>query len=81
MARKLAYKPQKECPKCGELHYGQRFDDCPYEQLTPCEICGKQTLYACSDCQIERRETVHVCISSECRDAHEAKHPEHPKVP
>jgi hypothetical protein len=27
--------PQKDCPHCGGLHFGQRFDDCPYLNSLP----------------------------------------------
>lgn len=37
--------------------------------------CGRQTLYACSNCQIDLRVTVYVCPTSACRDAHEKKCP------
>lgn len=71
-------EPQKACPHCGCIHLGQRFDDCPLLKAKPCSVCGKQTCYCCSDCQIERHETVFVCVDSACRDAHEKAHPEHP---
>lgn len=80
-SREAEYKPQPECPHCGEIHLGHSMTVHTSKRMKPCEICGEQTLYCCSDCQIERRETVHVCIKSGCRDAHEAKHPEHPKLP
>ena len=36
-----------------------------------CHVCGTQTLYACSDCQINLNATVYVCGKNECRDTHE----------
>jgi hypothetical protein len=27
---KVEYKPQPNCPHCGGIHFGQRFDDCLY---------------------------------------------------
>lgn len=72
-------EPQKECPHCHSIHLGQTFDDCPLLHAKPCSICGKDTVYCCSDCMIERREKVFVCVDSQCRDAHEKQHPEHPQ--
>ena len=43
------------------------------DQKKVCHICGEQTLFACSDCQINFSATVYVCYKSECRDAHERK--------
>lgn len=40
-----------------------------------CHICGRETLLACSDCQIDLGATVYVCSSSTCRDSHEIKCP------
>lgn len=42
-----------------------------------CSICGRATLWACSDCQIDIHKTVHVCQASACRDAHEKICPSH----
>jgi hypothetical protein len=34
MPRKaVEFTGQRHCPHCGGLHYGQRFDDCPYLKL------------------------------------------------
>lgn len=30
MKKKIEYNPQQNCPNCGGLHYGTRFDNCPY---------------------------------------------------
>ena len=27
------YNPNLRCPHCGGIHYGQRFDDCPYVRI------------------------------------------------
>lgn len=40
-----------------------------------CHVCGATTQWACSDCAIDFGITIHVCASSECRDAHEEKCP------
>lgn len=53
--------------------------DCEHEpQIEPvqakmdqCSVCRRGTIWACSDCQMDLRTTVHVCQSQECRDAHE----------
>lgn len=31
--KKLVCTPQPKCPRCGGLHLGQRFDNCPYVKL------------------------------------------------
>jgi len=31
--KQIAYTPLPTCPHCGGLHFGQRFDDCPYVKL------------------------------------------------
>lgn len=38
-----------------------------------CHVCGDQTLFACSNCQINFAATVYVCAKSACRDEHERK--------
>lgn len=38
-----------------------------------CHVCQDQTIYACSDCQIDFGITVYVCSKKECRDYHESK--------
>ena len=62
----------QNCPRCGGTHYGSV--ECPFK-LTPCVVCGADTIMACSDCAIDSggKTSVHVCGKSECRDAHEAK--------
>jgi hypothetical protein len=37
-----------------------------------CSICGQETSFACSDCKMDRHETIYVCESADCRDQHEA---------
>lgn len=61
----------KNCPNCGGTHYGS--NRCPYNK-EPCAVCGADTINACSDCAIDSAgmKIVHVCVKSECRDAHEA---------
>jgi len=36
-----------------------------------CHVCGVQTLMACSDCRMNFKAVVYVCIKPACRDAHE----------
>lgn len=31
--KKIEYTKLSNCPHCGGLHLGIRFDDCPYEKL------------------------------------------------
>lgn len=31
--KKVEYNPQPDCPHCGGIHYGQRYDNCPYLKL------------------------------------------------
>ena len=67
----MEYKEQKRCCSI-----------CDAKKI--CHVCGKQTLYACSDCQINFNATVYVCQSSKCRDAHEmrcygSRFPAHPQ--
>jgi hypothetical protein len=58
------------CPNCGDPlgHHGLM---CPFKKAQPCVICGEMTVWACSDCQISRKETIHVCTKPACRNAHE----------
>jgi hypothetical protein len=44
------------------------------EIYLPCEICGAITEWCCADCSInsDGRKIPHVCIKTECRDAHES---------
>lgn len=39
--------------------------------MKPCTICDKETEWCCADCRIDRKITVYVCESRECRDKHE----------
>lgn len=32
---------QQKCPHCGGMHFGQRFDNCPFERN--CPWCGAGT--------------------------------------
>lgn len=36
-----------------------------------CHVCGEQTLWACSDCQINLKAAVYVCGRRECRERHD----------
>lgn len=36
-----------------------------------CHVCGDQTLFACSDCQINLKATVYVCGKIACRTTHD----------
>lgn len=36
-----------------------------------CSVCSCPTPYACSDCQIDRKDTIRVCAKTSCMDAHE----------
>ena len=38
-----------------------------------CHVCGDQTLFASSDCQINFNATVYVCGKRACREEHERK--------
>jgi hypothetical protein len=40
-------------------------------ELKPCVSCGKLTEWACADCMIDTRISVHICENPECRDKHE----------
>jgi hypothetical protein len=66
------------CRNCGGTHYGS--NKCPYINA-PCVVCGDPTILACADCSIESggKISVHVCSKGECRDAHEAANPQHPR--
>lgn len=72
MTEKRSEGRERICLNCGEpqAHFGQK---CPYTKL-PCVICGQPTIYACSDCQIDKHETVHVCAKIDCQEKHEAIH-------
>ena len=28
--KRVSFNPQPNCPNCGGLHFGTRFDNCPY---------------------------------------------------
>jgi len=58
----------QNCPKCGGIHFGS--NKCPYTFL-PCVVCGKETIFACSDCAIDTDESIHVCQCEACRNQHE----------
>ena len=64
------------CVRCGGTHYGSY--ECPYIEKS-CDVCGENTVLACSDCAIDSHGTcsVHICNNSECRDKHEATHTIH----
>lgn len=66
----MAYMTIKNCPKCGGTHFGS--NECPYK-ISPCVICGIDTIMACSDCAIDSggKKSVHVCNLTACMDAHE----------
>lgn len=36
-----------------------------------CHVCGDQTLWSCSDCQINLSATIYVCSKRECREHHD----------
>ena len=40
----------------------------------PCVICGTMTVWACSDCAIDGKGRVHICVA--CQRDHEKEHPE-----
>lgn len=64
------------CATCG----GEHFPDtgrCPFT-LAPCVVCGTPTIWACSDCAIEGKGSVHICNHEPCRDQHEHENPQHP---
>lgn len=63
-------------PEDSEMYKAEKHCCTVCDAKKKCHICGKQTLYACSDCQIDLGATVYVCSSSDCRDAHEKKCPE-----
>jgi len=63
---------QQSCPNCGGIHFGTRFDNCPFIKA-PCEICGTPTIYACSDCKIDTGVSVHVCEKTFCQTQHDKK--------
>lgn len=43
MSRKaIKYEPQPNCPHCGGLHLGQRFDNCPYVKLITDEQASEE---------------------------------------
>ena len=69
----------RNCPKCGGNHFGTF--ECPYI-LSPCVICGVDTILACSDCAIgSSKPSVHVCNKSGCRDRHEREAHATPPAP
>lgn len=57
---------QPACPNCGGLHFGTRFDNCPFIKAL-CVICEAPTIYACSDCRIDTGFSVHVCEKVSCQ--------------
>jgi hypothetical protein len=65
------------CENCGGTHIGTF--KCPFT-LASCVICGTPTIYACSDCAIEGKGSVHVCQHDPCRIEHERLNPQHPKA-
>ena len=65
---------QKNCPNCGGIHFGTRFDNCPFVKAA-CVVCGDDTIYACSDCRIDTGQSVHVCADPRCQQEHEKLHP------
>lgn len=67
---------QSSCPNCGGIHFGTKFDNCPYKNL-PCVVCGELTIYACSDCAIDTGKAVHVCGKVQCQTVHEKTHETH----
>ncbi len=76
MRRKLkGDEGQRDCPNCGGIHFGARFDDCPFIKA-PCVVCGADTIYACSDCQIDYGKSVHICGNNNCQREHENLHPD-----
>ncbi len=61
------------------MHFGSH--KCPFIE-EPCSVCGEPTVLACSDCAIETggKNPVHVCYRVVCRDEHERRNPQHPKI-
>lgn len=71
MKRKEKLSTEKPpCENCGGIHFGSI--GCPFTKA-PCVGCGTDTIFACSDCQIDGR-TVHVCGALHCRVVHEKIH-------
>lgn len=68
----------ENCPNCGGTHIGHR--DCPFT-LAKCVVCDTPTVWACSDCAIEGKRSVHVCNHDPCRREHERLNPQHPVTP
>lgn len=65
----------ENCENCGGTHYGSV--DCPYLEKNmgqPCVICAERTSYCCSDCAIDGKGKVYVCIDDDCRSRHEKQH-------
>jgi hypothetical protein len=71
--RRKEFQEQPKCPNCGGTHYASRAGYCPYTSA-PCAVCGDKTIYACSDCQIDLRISVHVCSKNACQKKHEELH-------
>lgn len=69
------YKEPTPCPNCGGRHYGSPAGYCPYKKA-PCVICNADTIYACSDCQIDTGKSVHICEKVSCQREHEELHPD-----
>lgn len=72
--KKVKFVEQPTCGNCGGRHYGSPTGYCPYIKAA-CVVCGDQTIYACSDCQIDTGKSVHVCGKVDCQRKHEVLHP------
>lgn len=48
------------------------------EKGNPCTHCAARTVYLCSDCMIEKRQMVYICLKTPCYEAHQKANPEHP---
>lgn len=44
----------------------------PWNAKHVCSVCGIETDYCCADCRIDKKISIYVCGSSDCRDKHEA---------
>ena len=73
--KKVKYVEPKPCGNCGGRHFGSPKDYCPYIKAA-CVVCGEDTIYACSDCAIDGKGSVHVCVKVACQRKHEEIHPE-----
>lgn len=65
-----------KCSHCGGTHHGTGLE-CPYREENMgqrCQVCEQRTNYCCSDCAIDGKGKVYVCVSESCREVHQRDH-------